>query len=176
MRRGLTQPILAALALCSAVLLSACGGSSSPAASDVTNTPTAPAATSAPPSAAATAPADVASATAEIKANWTKFFASSTSASVAKGLLEDGDALGPALAKAQQEDKQTGGQRAADVKKVEFTSPTQATVFYKLHAGGALLDSSGVAVLVDGTWKVSKITFCTLVQLGNNNKPVASCG
>ena len=34
----------------------------------------------------------------------------------------------------------------------------------------------GHAVLVDGTWKVSKTTFCTLVELGNNEKPVAGCG
>ena len=35
--------------------------------------------------------------------------------------------------------------------------------------------ASGQAVLVDGTWRVSKSTFCTLVTLGNNNEPVEGC-
>ena len=157
-----------------AVLAAACGGGSSGG-----NTPppsSAPTSgTSSTPAAAANAPADPAAAKAEITKNWEKFFSSATGTTAAVALLENGDQLGPALAKAQKEDKATGGQRSAQVNKVTFTSATQANVNYILHAGTTKLNAAGVAVLQDGAWKVSQLTFCTLVILGNNQKPVKSC-
>jgi hypothetical protein len=154
-----------------AVAVSACGGGSSggstPAASSSS--------TSSSPAAAATAPADPAAAKAEIIKNWEAFFSSQTSSAQAAALLENGSQLGPALAKAKQEDKATGGNRSAKVTKVTFVTPTKATVNYKLHVGATKLNSAGVAVLQNGQWKVSVTTFCTLVQLGNNGKPVKSC-
>ena len=46
-----------------------------------------------------------------------------------------------------------------------FTSPTTAQVTYKLLNGNQVLlpAATGQAVLVNGTWMVSKVTFCTLV-------------
>jgi len=93
----------------------------------------------------------------------------------AKTLLQQGDSLGPALKKAAQEDKATGGTRSAKVTKITFTSPTQANVNYLLKAAGRTLNAAGIAVLEDGTWKVSDITFCTLVVLGNGSRPVKGC-
>ena len=112
---------------------------------------------------------------AKVTANWEKFFSSATAAAAAKALLENGDQLGPALKKAQQEDKSSGGTRSAKVTKITFTSATNARVDYKLHVGQTNLNSAGMAVLQDGIWKVSKVTFCTLVELGNGQRPVASC-
>jgi hypothetical protein len=157
-----------------ALTVAACGSSSSgggttPPSSSPTSQP------SATPAAAATAPADEAAARAEITKNWTTFFNSNTPNTKSKMLLENGTNLGPALRKAVQEDKATGGTRSANVKKITFTSPTQANVTYGLHAAGRILNASGIAVLQGGTWKVSDVTFCTLVVLGNNERPVKGC-
>lgn len=158
----------------SGTLLAGCGGSSSSASSTDT-TPASSDTSAGTPAATGTAPADPAAAKSEITANWEKFFASDTSPAAAKSLLENGDGMGAALKKAQQEDKAAGGTRSATVKKVTFSSPTQASVTYTLVAAGQTLPASGVAVLQDGTWKVSDITFCTLVVLGNNGSPVPGC-
>jgi hypothetical protein len=162
---------VAALALV-AVVAAACGGSSSGGTTPTTTTTQSSAPSAAPE---ATAPADPTSAKAEITKNWETFFSSATGSSAAVALLENGAQLGPALKKAQQEDKATGGNRSAKVKKITFTSPTQANVNYILHAGGTTLNAAGESVLQDGAWKVSEVTFCTLVILGNGQKPVQSC-
>lgn len=161
----------AALALV-AVTLAACGGSSS-GGNPPSQTPSG--GTSSTPAAAATAPADEAAAKAEITTAWETFLSSDTKSADAVALLENGDQLGAALKKAHQEDKATGGKRSATVKKITFTSPTNATVNYILHAAGQVLNSAGTAVLQDGKWKVSEVTFCTLVVLGNGEKPVKGC-
>jgi hypothetical protein len=152
-----------------AALAAACGGSTKPA------TAVNPPPSSEPPVNTATAPADVAGAKAEITRNWETFLRSGTPRATAVKLLEKGSTLTVALAKATQEDKATGGARSAKVSSIVFTSPTNASVAYKLHAAGTVLNSSGVAVLEDGVWKVSDVTFCTLVLLGNNEKPVKGC-
>jgi len=162
----------AALALV-AVTAAACGGSSSGGGTPPSSAP--PAQGSSTPAATATAPADPTAAKAEITTAWETFLSSKTSSKDAVALLENGDKLGQALKKAHQEDKATGGKRSATVKKITFTSPTQATVNYILHAAGQVLNSAGTAVLQDGKWKVSEVTFCTLVVLGNGEKPVKGC-
>src|SRR3954467_6358598 len=165
-RLRLLAPVLAL-----AALAAACGGSSN--SSSATNNP--PPASTPPSTSTATAPADVAAAKAEITKNWQTFLHSGTPQATAVALLEKGDTLGPALKKAAAEDKATGGARSAKVVSIEFTSPTQANVNYKLHAAGQVLNSSGTAVLEDGVWKVSDVTFCTLVVLGNGSRPVKGC-
>jgi hypothetical protein len=156
------------------VTLAGCGGSGS----SPTTTPTTPAAGGGGTASTPTSnqPADPEGAKAQITTTWTTFFNSKTPSAAAIGLLQDGSSLGKALAKAMKEDKANGGNRSAKVKKIEFTSPTQANVTYLLHAGGTTLNSSGVAVQANGKWLVSRITFCTLVVLGNGEKPVAGCG
>ncbi|HLH84499.1 MAG TPA: hypothetical protein VKV38_14655 [Trebonia sp.] len=49
------------------------------------------------------------------------------------------------------------------------TSPTQATVKYDLTAGGQTVASNttGVAVLQDGVWKVGDASFCGLLKQGS---------
>jgi len=154
-----------------AALAAACGGGSTKPAASSSSVP----ASTAPTTATATAPADVAAAKAEITANWETFLRSGTPQAKAVTLLENGTSMGAALRKAQQEDKATGGARSAKVVSIEFTSPTEANVNYKLHAAGTVLNSSGQAVLQDGVWKVSETTFCTLVVLGNGSRPVKGC-
>jgi len=167
-RLRLATPIVLLATL--ATLATACGGGSSKPAASVK-----PQNSSTTPAASSTAPADVAAAKAEITTNWETFLRSGTPQAKAVSLLEKGSTLGTALAKAAEEDKATGGKRSAKVTSIVFTSPTNASVAYKLHAAGTVLNSSGVAVLEDGVWKVSDVTFCTLVLLGNNEKPVKGC-
>ena len=84
--------------------------------------------------------------------------------------------MGPVL-QAFSGDKR-GGQVQAEVTKVEFTAPTEATVTYTLTLNGAtaLPNASGTAVEQDGTWKVSVNTLCALVQLsGNASAPAPGC-
>jgi len=162
-----------------AVTAAACGGGSSGggtgSSSGPSSAPSSVESTSAAP--AANAPADPAAAKAEIEKVWVKFFNSSTNQGVAKTLLEDGDNLGAALKLAQKEDKQTNLDRRAKVKLIKFFDATTANVTWILYNGKTpvLDNASGQAKLVDGSWKVSKLTFCTLVTLGNNQVAPAGC-
>ena len=161
----------AVLAALPVLLVAGCGGSKSSGGGATTTT------VASTPAPDATAPADVAGATAQVTTSWTTFFNYKTPLATEYTLLQGGQALAPAIHKAQQEQAQTHLKEMVKVNKVEFTSPTQATVIYSLLNGTHVLlaNSSGVAVLEDGTWKVSKVTFCTLVELGNGQKHVASC-
>jgi hypothetical protein len=158
-------------ALLALPVLAACGGGSDKPAAVATT----PAASS--PAAAETAPADVTAATAEITSNWREFFDYTTPASRSAALLQDGTSMSAALALATKEQQQTHFKQGAKVTGVEFTSATTAQVTYQLLNGKQVVlpSASGQAVLQDGTWKVSKATFCTLVMLGNNNQPVSGC-
>jgi hypothetical protein len=167
------RALAAAAALLTVPVLAACGGGSSkPAASAST-----PASQSSSPAVSATAPADTAAATAAITANWKTFFNYSTSRARAAELLENGATMGAALAFAVKEQTQTHFKQGAKVTGVTFTGPTTAQVTYQLLNGTTVVlpAASGQAVLQDGTWKVAKSTFCTLVLLGNNNNPVSGC-
>ncbi|HET7311548.1 MAG TPA: hypothetical protein VFJ17_09505 [Mycobacteriales bacterium] len=156
-----------------AALAAGCGGSSSSPTANGGSTP--PSTASVSPT--ATAPADEAAAKAEIKANWTKFYAYKTTPAQAAALLEDGDQMAGALAFARQEQAQTHIKQNVKVSVITFTDATHANVTYALLNGSTPLlpNASGVAVLVDGSWKVSKTSFCTLVQLGANGKTVPGC-
>jgi hypothetical protein len=160
-------------ALVAAILATACGGSSN--SSSTSSNP--PPGSTPPSTSTATAPADVTAAKAEIKANWTKFYAYKTKPAVAATLLEDGGQMGGALAVARQEQAQTHIKQNVRVKVITFTDATHANVTYALlnRTTPVLPNASGVAVLVNGQWKVSKTSFCTLVQLGANGKAVPGC-
>jgi hypothetical protein len=171
-----TSSLKAAGLVLVAALAAACGGGSS--GGGTTQPSSAPTSeTSTTPAAAATAPADPAAAKAQIEQVWVKFFNSSTNQNIAKGLLEDGDSLGAALKLAQKEDKQTNLDRRAKVKLIKFFDATTANVTWILYNGTTkvLDNASGQAKFVDGQWKVSKLTFCTLVTLGNNQVAPKGC-
>jgi hypothetical protein len=168
-RLRLLAPALAVTALAAACSSGSSGGTSTLA--------TPPPTTAGTPQSTATAPADEAAAKAEIKANWTKFYAYRTKPAEAAALLEDGDQMSGALAFARQEQAQTHIKQNVKVKVITFTDATHANVTYALLNGKTALlpAASGVAVLVNGKWLVSKTSFCTLVQLGANGKPVPGC-
>jgi len=161
--RGLVAVVFVLAASLTACSDDSGGGSDSPPPS-----PTPETTTSAPASPSASGPADKAAAEKEVKKNWQKFFDPKTSTKEKQAVLENGDKMGPVLAAFSGDDR--GGQVEARVTKVQFTSPTEATVTYTLLLNGAtaLPDASGKSVEQDGTWKVSVTTLCALVQLSGN--------
>jgi hypothetical protein len=170
-RYGLGMKKLSAVIVVSAIALAAgCSSSSSSGNSTPTSPPT-----SANPE--ATDAASKAAATTQIKQNWATFFKSSTPHATSVGLLQNGSGLGAAIAFAAHLAKTQGTKESATVKTVTFTSPTQASVKYVLYGNGTPLlpNADGVAVLDNGTWKVSQATFCGLVNLGAGNKKIAGC-
>lgn len=151
-------------------LVTACG-SDEPAASP------SPTASSAAPT--GNEPADVTAAKAEVTTAWTTFWNSTLPEGQRLPLLETGEALLPALHFAA---KPTSASAApivvsATVASVLFRSATRAELKWTLLTNGApvLPNATGVAVLENGHWKVSKETFCALVALGSQGKPVPGC-
>ena len=164
---------LAALVLIFAPVLAACSDKSGGGSSSPPPTPSVQKTASAP----ATAPADPAAAKQEVTKNWQKFFDPKTSLAEKQKVLENGTRMAPVL-KAFSGDKR-GGQVQAKVQKIEFTSPSGATVTYALTLNGAtaLPNASGTAVLQGGTWKVSVNTLCALVKLSGDasGSPAPGC-
>ena len=105
------------------------------------------------------------SATTAIKTNWTLFFKGTTPAAEKEKLLQDGSKFAVFL-KAQAK---SSAARATTVKvtKVKLLSNTKAKVTYTIYINGSPAEpnATGTAVLHDGTWLVSKASFCALVSL-----------
>jgi hypothetical protein len=152
-----------------AALVTACG-SSSPSASSSSTPPSTPSSPAATPTTSSPA---TGSAQADIKANWTKFFAGSTPVATRVSLLEDG----PQFASIIQAQHNSSLAKAASAKviSVGMVSSSQALVKYDILADGAvaLSNESGVAVLQNGTWKVGVQSFCGLLKLEGTKTPAA---
>lgn len=65
----------------------------------------------------------------------------------------------------------------AAVKEVTLDSPDKATVLWDLQMDGnpVLPDQSGEAVLVDGTWVVAGVTFCTVLAVQGSGEAIPGC-
>ena len=80
-------------------------------------------------------------------------------------MIEDAAQLQPALAEAA---KLPGvASYHGQVNSVDLTSPTSAEVSYSVFAGRVLVrpDLTGIAVLVDERWLVSRETVCNVLAL-----------
>jgi glucose/arabinose dehydrogenase len=171
------QAVLAC-ALCAG--MAACG-SSSPA--PATHSPAASASpSSAPATTPASSPATSPSASAlstptqqKIAANWTAFFNPKVPVTSRIGLLQDGQALGPAVTALAK--SSTASQTSAKVVAVAVTSPTMATVTYDILLAGkpVLTNQPGTAVLEGGTWKVGTASFCGILSLSGTKPLPAPC-
>lgn len=162
----------------SLAMLAACGGSDDTASSSGSSSGSASgsvASEDSSPSAAA-APADPVAAEAEVRKNWETFFLTGNPPETSLALLEDADQLGEALQIAAKL-RDPNAKQSAAVKKVTFTSETEADVTYDLSIGGTVVlpGAQGKAVLQDGTWKVSRTTFCTLTALGAQGQTIPGC-
>lgn len=169
-RRVLAAPVLG---LVLAAAITACSGSSSSSSKPPAASPSA-AATSAAPSPTAAAGGGTSSATtATIKANWEKFFSGSTPNSQRESLLQNGQTFAKTISAMSA----LGSSASAKVSAVQLTSSKQATVTYTVYLGNtaALPNAKGVAVLENGTWKVSDASFCQLLTLQNGGKAPSVC-
>src|SRR5262245_5541528 len=107
---------------------------------------------------------------AQITANWEAFFNPKTPNDQRVKLIQDGDAFAATIQ--AQASNPLAASAAVKVDKVTLTSSTQAVVAYSILVGGqpALPNQNGLAVLDNGTWKVSAASFCNLLLLENGGK------
>jgi hypothetical protein len=166
-----------ALGLAIVFLIAGCSSSSSGGGGTATSPPTTPATTTSSAPVGAVGAAGIAAAKKQIKANWATFFKSATPHSKAVSLLQNGANLGPAVRFAAKIAKKAGTKESAKVTKITFPSPTTATIIYNLYGNGKVLlpNANGQAILDAGVWKVTQVTFCTLVDLGAAGKKVPGC-
>jgi hypothetical protein len=170
-RRVFLAPAVA-VAVALALALTACS-SSGPGSSSATSQAATPASTAASSAPAASTPAtngggSVGNVTAitEIKANWVKFFSSSTPNSERVALLENGQSFTAAIKSFSA--SPLAAAVTSKVDSVKLSSATQAAVKYDLTAAGTSVASgqSGTAVLQSGVWKVGDDVFCGLLKQG----------
>jgi hypothetical protein len=168
-RRVIVAP---ALGLVLAAAITACSSSSSSSSSSPAASPSAPASSAAPTSSSA-GTGGSSTATATIKANWEKFFSGSTPTSQRVSLLQNGQTFASTISAMSA----LGSSASAKVSAVQLTSASRATVTYTVYLGktAALPNAKGVAVLEDGTWKVSDASFCQLLTLQNGGKVPSVC-
>jgi hypothetical protein len=151
-----------ALGLVLVTAMSACSsGSSSSSSSTAAAAPSTAASSSAVSS--TPVPSGSSSAAAEITANWTTFFNSSTPNSKRVQLLENGSQFTSAITAFAA--SPLAAAVTSKVDSVSLSSATKAKVKYDLSAMGTTVASgaSGTAVLQDGTWKVGDDVFCGLL-------------
>jgi len=151
-----------ALGLVLVTAMSACSsGSSSSSSSTAAAAPSTSASAAASSSPAASGGSS--SAVAEITANWTTFFNSSTPNSKRVQLLENGSQFSSAITAFAA--SPLAAAVTSKVDSVSLSSATKAKVKYDLSAMGTTVASgaSGSAVLQDGTWKVGDDVFCGLL-------------
>jgi hypothetical protein len=166
--RSLSWPGLrqapAALAATGCLILAACGGggaSHHPSAKSASPKPTASATTAAEP---ASGPAAVTA----IKANWETVFNGKASIPRRLALVQDGPQVAAFVgAQARTSFGAAAAGSTATVTSVRLTSPSQATVDYEvLLLGTPLLKNQvGIALYLNGIWKVAIASFCGLAYL-----------
>lgn len=155
------------LAATSCLILAACAGGGGNQ-----HHPAKPPSPSPSTTAAAAEPSSGPAAIAAITANWKTVFNGEAPIPRRLALVQDGSQI---AAFVQAETKTSFGAAAtgstATVSSVTITSPSQATVHYKvLLLGTPLLKNQvGTAVYLDGVWKVGITSFCGLVSLAASN-------
>ncbi|WP_100226142.1 lipase chaperone [Rhodococcus rhodochrous] len=122
----------------------------------------------------AAAPADAAT-TAEITDAYVAFFDGTTPPATRADLLENGQTFLPVL-EGMASDPQALA-TTATVEGVTTIGDDNAEVAWTLlmNAAPVLPDQSGEAVRADGRWKVSAVTFCTLMAIQGSGGTVPGC-
>jgi hypothetical protein len=102
------------------------------------------------------------------------FFSGETPGATKVTLVQNGDAFADTINAQANSPMATG--TAAKVTHVDMDAPGHATVTYTVLINGqpVLVDQQGEAVQVDGTWKVSESTFCSLLTLEGNPPPMCA--
>jgi hypothetical protein len=102
---------------------------------------------------------------AQVRRDWTEFFAASTPNPRREALLQNGHRFAAVLA--AQSQNPLAAQSQAKVTKVRVTGPHTARVTYEILLAGrpALTHQSGTATRSGQTWQVSDASFCSLLKL-----------
>jgi hypothetical protein len=113
----------------------------------------------------------LASEKAQIERTWSAFFAGSTPAAKKIQLLQNGRRFAPVIE--AQAKSPLARQTRATVTSVTLEGPTRAKVVYTISVAGqpALKNQTGTAIRVDGVWKVSDTSFCSLLSLQGSAPP-----
>ena len=158
--------VVGAACIIAVMSLAACGGGGDDEASDATTTTEAVTTTA--------APFEATKAEADIRALWAKFFNDQTSTDEAVKLLEEGESLRSAID--EQKKRGAAAGLTTDVKSVQFQSETLAAVNFDILLKGAVVapNTKGEAKFIDGTWKVNKALFCTLLGLAGQTPPACA--
>jgi hypothetical protein len=83
--------------------------------------------------------------------------------------VEGGDNLGPCAAEIRRRYPQfTNGSSLIRIERIKFLHQSEAVVWF---ANPQLPMREGRAVLVDGTWKVSRATYCSIIAMGGVTCP-----
>ena len=172
-RRALAVAGIAAVALAGVVGCSS--DDSSDAADDTTSTTVATATTEAEETTEAAGGAADAETTQAVTDAWVAFFDGSTPPETRAGLVENGDDFLPALQGMAADPQATA--TTATVEGVTSAGDDAAMVSWTLLMNGepVLPDQSGEALLEDGQWKVSAVTFCTLLAIQGDGSEVPGC-
>ncbi len=149
-----------AVGVCVAAVLAlaACGGSKHKSGSVNTT------ASAAPTGGGAASPAD-APTTAAVTTTFVTLFNGTLPVATRLPLLQNSETFATALA--SQASSPILGTTSATVSAVTLASPKVAHVTYTLSVSGTplLQNQTGIAVQVDGGWKVSAATFCALLSV-----------
>jgi hypothetical protein len=102
---------------------------------------------------------------AEIKSNWQSFFRHSNPTEKSLAVLQHGQQFKDVVLK--QKKSTLAKTAAAKVTKIKLVSPKKAKVTYTISTGGTpvLPHQKGVALKINGTWKISAASFCALLHL-----------
>ncbi|MCU1594467.1 MAG: hypothetical protein JWO12_1859 [Frankiales bacterium] len=107
--------------------------------------------------------------TAAITTAWESFFNASGTVDSHVALLEDGSVFKAELTTVAASAESKG--LSAKVDKVVVTGDRATVTYDLLNSGTALLTAAeGLAVRDNGTWKVSKATYCQLAKLRSPGK------
>ncbi len=130
-------------------------------------TPPPPAPPALPP-AGAEQPDDPTAAKAAVTNTYQTVFTHGTDATLNASLIEDSDSIKDALATTKANFPQAVDTVTVKVGDIVFTSKTEAALYFELdYTGGAMFGQQiGYAKLIDGTWKVSRDTMCTVLSWG----------
>jgi hypothetical protein len=87
-------------------------------------------------------------------------------------ILEDGDALRGTIEQVRTQDPGSAD-HTARVDAVQLVDDTHARVTFSIFTGSNLTlgNQQGAAVKVDGTWRVSRATYCATISLGTVRCP-----
>jgi hypothetical protein len=128
-------------------------------------------------------PVDPAAAEAEIRAVMTAMYGAIGEGVERSALIDDPTGVAEAREQVQTGDFATEAASAqATIDELVFTTPTEAWFRYSIATDGTAFDNRyGIAVLVDGVWKVTRSTVCQDLSLaggdcGGNWQPISPPG